>query len=37
MNIIEKIVEVLSSDALGNFIIAFALIGLALQILRAVL
>jgi hypothetical protein len=32
MKIIEKIVEVLSSDAFGNF-----LIGLALQILRAVL
>jgi len=37
MKIIEKIVEFLSSDEVGNFIIAFALIGLALQILRAVL
>lgn len=37
MRTIEKIIEVLSSDTFGNFLIAFALIGLALQILRAVL
>ena len=37
IHFIERVVDFISSDEFGGFIIALAVIGLALQILRAVL